>query len=98
MIGGLPFLMVAVAARAAVRRHRAALGMSVVLSMAYAAVAERGAARLRLWYASVQHTTGRQWQGTAWEEWLSLVEIAAGLSMLTAALDDWRRRPPPARD
>jgi hypothetical protein len=87
LAGGLPLLAAAIWGRKALARHWGALGISMVLSMAFSVLAERGAGSQRLWLASPAHTTGLRWLGVPWEEWLSLVEIAAGLTIFVIALE-----------
>ena len=87
LAGGVPLLAVTLWARGSLRRHWPAFGLSVAGSMAYAALAERGAGG-RLWQASPEHISGLRWMGVPWEEWLSLLEIAAGITMFTIAIKD----------
>lgn len=88
-----PLLVLAVGGREELARKKSALGLLLTVSLAYSALAERGAHQRGLWQASKHRTTGASLLGSPWEEWLSLVEMTLGLGAVTLLLEARSRRP-----
>lgn len=86
--GGPPLALLALLGRRQLQARWRTLALATAFSVAYAAVADRAAAREALWRPSRRQTLGPRLGGIVIEEWISLIQMALGLSAVVVLTDE----------